>query len=176
VKDPVIFKPIDFASHSELSVSFRADSFACSFGTDRHFWERYGTRGEKYLAQLKSEGWLKGFHVWNKDQIIGQIELGVNEPSLRKGHINLYYLVADMRRKGYGSALDDFACEFLRSTGATHATLTVSPINESAIRFYEMHGWHNLGQNAEEARNSTSGLSVLYMEKRLDNPDQYRSQ
>jgi len=164
------FLPINFEQHSDLCINFRADSFKCSFNTDKHFWARYGEKGQKYLEILQSDGWLISFHVWEDNQIIGQIELGIQDEESHRGHVNLFYLIPEKRGQGYGKLLNTKALEILKNKGAVKATLTVSPINYSAIKFYEKHGWKNLGQNAAEARNSTSGLSVFYFEKNLINP------
>jgi ribosomal protein S18 acetylase RimI-like enzyme len=142
------FEPIDLASTAELVVRFRADSFACSFGSADRFYEADGQGHERYLV------WLRGLmqsmpgscvHIRSGDAIVGQIEMSrfKNEPQM--GYVNLYYLAPAHRNRGLGRELDEYATAYLREKGFRVARLNVSPTNSQALRFYLKNGWLDLG-------------------------------
>ena len=64
------------------------------FGSDERFFEEDGKGHERYLRQIQDRS--QAFpgccvHVWDGDQIVGQIELNrfKDDPSI--GYVNLYY-------------------------------------------------------------------------------------
>ena len=148
------FKKINLDKHSEVAIKFRAESYSASFGTDKGFWEKDGLGGKKYIDWLKNQDSKKfgAFHVWLKDEIIGQMELGLFKDDKSWGYVNLYYLKNEFHGKGYSKYLDDFAVNFLKSLGVKKAKLSVSPSNIRALRFYEKNGWKDKGPRTFEGR------------------------
>lgn len=160
----LIFREIDFISHSDLCLQFRADSFAISFGDAREFWEKDGKGGERYLTMLQSRpsNEFGAFHIWKNGSIVGQMELGLylEDPSF--GYVNLFYLAPKWRKVGLGTTLNDFVKMFLRTLGVSRAQLTVSPFNESAYRFYLKHGWTDLGKKDCTGQNCYEWQKIVH--------------
>ncbi len=142
------FKPINLEHHQDLCVRFRADSFVCSFGSADRFYGEDGNGAEEYLQWLKqriAEIPSSCVHVWQGEQIIGQMEMRrwKHNPSL--GYVNLFYLIPAFRGQGLGQELDRYAASFFQQLGCQSARLSVSPTNLAATRFYRKHGWIDLG-------------------------------
>jgi ribosomal protein S18 acetylase RimI-like enzyme len=142
----LVFKPIDLNLHAPVCVAFRRDSFICSFGVDGFFKEA-GPDGIHYIERLRirTAKFRDGYvHAWHGDRIVGQMEMQIlDEP--RRGYINLFYLIEEMRGTGLSSELQDYAMGFMRRHGVQTAQLSVSPTNTRALAFYHKHGWRNLG-------------------------------
>jgi L-amino acid N-acyltransferase YncA len=159
----VTFKPIDLQKHRETAITFREDSFICSFGDARKFWEQNGPNAEKYISWLEEK--LKkdpalAMHVWQSNRIVGQMELGAWKDDPTVGYINLYYLAPEARGTGLSKALDDYAVRTLRAKGHSEARLCVSPSNARALRYYLRMGWSDLGVRPDAPE-------VRYMQKML---------
>jgi len=160
---PLRFAPVDLSRHEEICRRFRADSFAVSFSDASRFHEEDGLGGDRYVE------WLRGkqerdpasvVHVWQGDEIIGQMELGRLRGLEGVGYVNLYYLAPAHRGRGLAKHLDEYAASYLRGLGFTKAQLSVSPSNARAIAYYQKMGWRDLGPRADEP-------SVHSMEKDL---------
>lgn len=145
---PPQFLPIDLARHVALCVAFRRDSYVCSFGSDQLFIEENGADAHGYIEWLGAriaqfpEGHV---HVWQRAQIIGQVEMTIS-PSA--GYINLFYLRPDARGLGLGGALHDYAVALLQRHHIPVAGLSVSPTNQRALKYYQRHGWRDQGPRA----------------------------
>ena len=142
------FAPIDLDSAAGLAVTFRADSFVCSFGSDERFYESDGKGHERYLV------WLRNLmqsmpgscvHVWDGGAIIGQMEMNRFKGEPEIAYVNLYYLAPAFRNCGLGHKLDQYAMTYFKGLGFRTARLSVSPANPQAMRFYLKNGWHDLG-------------------------------
>ena len=143
--DSLSFRPINLALDWQTAVLFRQDAFACSFGTTPSL-EVFDP--EKYLNWLRAklaEDPKSAVHVWQRDRVIGQMELGADASPSLMGYINLYYLIPEVRGTGISQELDQYALEYFRSLGVAGARLSVSPSNQRAIRYYERNGWKHLG-------------------------------
>ena len=165
---PIEFKIADLEKHGEIAVQFRADSFVTSFGTEEAFWEEDGKGGERYLQWLKekSRGKFNVFHVWLDEQIIGQVEAGEFKYDPSWGYINLFYLIETHRGKGLANYLEEFATNYFQEMGLTRAKLSVSPSNKRAVRFYEKHGWMDMGPRPFKGRKEHELThQVHFMEK-----------
>jgi ribosomal protein S18 acetylase RimI-like enzyme len=142
------FRPIDVERDGALSVAFRRDSYVCSFGSDALFVEENGADGRGYLEWLRDrvihfpDGHV---HAWRGPDIVGQIEMVIGPTS---GYINLFYLRPDARGQGLGEQLHAYAVALLQRRGVRVAGLSVSPTNDRALRYYERHGWRDLGARA----------------------------
>jgi RimJ/RimL family protein N-acetyltransferase len=83
-------------------------------------------------------------HVWQDDKLVGQMEMQIlDEP--RRGYVNLFYLVEEMRGEGVSWELQQYAMDFMRHHQVQVAQLSVSPKNARARAFYRKHGWRDLG-------------------------------
>ena len=142
------FLPIDLDAQAEKAIEFRADSFVCSFGSDERFREADGKGHERYLVWLSERMQeMPGscVHVWRGDELIGQVEIGRYRPEPTIGYVFLYYLVPECRNLGIGNQLDRYVVDYLLGSGFSRALLSVSPTNESAVRFYLRCGWKDIG-------------------------------
>ncbi len=143
----VRFASIELERDGDVCVRFRRDSFVVSFGSDEGFVRESGANGELYLAWLRErirelpDGCV---HVWEGDSIVGQLELRVREES-RMGYVMLFYLVPEVRGTTLGDQLHAYARSLLQRHGIRTAQLSVSPTNTRAVRYYEKHGWKDLG-------------------------------
>ena len=142
----LIFKPIDLHVHASVCVAFRRDSYICSFGEDGFFNEE-GPDGVHYIEwlRLRTAKFPDGHvHAWLGDQIVGQLEMHIlQEP--RRGYVNLFYLIEEVRGTGVSGELQGYAMDFMRRHGVPIAQLSVSPANSRALAFYRKHGWRDLG-------------------------------
>lgn len=139
------FQTIDLGRHLALAIDFRRDSYVCSFGSDELFVEENGADARGYIEWLEARvvSYPEGHvHVWRGDEIIGQLEMIVG-PST--GYINLFYLRPEARGIGLGDALHRYAVELLQQRQITSAGLSVSPTNRRAMKYYQRHGWRDLG-------------------------------
>ena len=109
------FKPIDLEQYQEVCVQFRVDSFSCSFGSSDRFCEEDRNGAERYLQWLRqrmTEIPNSCLHVWEGEQIIGQIEMSRWKHNLSVGYVNLFYLIPEFRGQGFGQQLDRYAANF----------------------------------------------------------------
>ncbi|MEM9815533.1 MAG: GNAT family N-acetyltransferase [Cyanobacteria bacterium P01_D01_bin.6] len=144
----LMFVPIDLDAAADLAITFRADAFVCSFGSDEHFYQADGKGHERYL------GWLQHLmqsmpgscvHVWQGEVIIGQIEMNRCKGEPEIAYINLFYLAPGYRNRGLGDCLDRYAMTYFAGLGLQTVRLSVSPTNRQAMKFYRKNGWHDLG-------------------------------
>jgi ribosomal protein S18 acetylase RimI-like enzyme len=162
------FKPINLEQHQDLCVRFRADSFVCSFGSADRFYTENGGGTEGYLQWLRqriAEIPNSCVHVWQGDQIIGQIEMRRWKHDLSVGYVNLFYLIPKFRGQGLGQQLDQHAADFFRQLSCRSARLSASPTNLVAMRFYLKQGWIDLGQREDAP-------DVHYLEKTYEAAEQ----
>ncbi|MEM9766305.1 MAG: GNAT family N-acetyltransferase [Cyanobacteria bacterium P01_D01_bin.71] len=142
------FQPINLDQERDLCIQFRADAFVCSFGSAGQFYQEDGRGAEKYLQWLEQrmqEIPNSCVHVWQEDQIIGQIEMGRWNRDTSVGYVNLFYLIPTCRSQGLGKQLDRHAAQFFQSLSCYSARLNVSPQNITAVKFYLKQGWMDLG-------------------------------
>lgn len=151
---PLIFRELDLEKDKEICLKFRGDSFFTSFGTEDAFWEDDGKGGERYIEWLKEKDPTKfgAFHIWNGDEIVGQMELALLRSDESWGYVNLFYLKPEARGKGLSKHLDDFATQFLKGLGVARAKLSVSPSNKRAWNYYLKCGWQDRGPRDFEGR------------------------
>lgn len=137
------FFPIDVVKHRDIIVNFRKDSFFISFGNAQNFDQA------DYLdwVKEKTKEFPKGFVlVEEKGKFIGQLELSIREYEGQKiGYVHLYYLIPEMRGKGKGAKLHEFAKQFFFNNNVKEYHLRVSPSNSSAIQFYKKIGMEEIG-------------------------------
>jgi len=148
---PLRFETIDLAAHVELCVAFRRDSYVCSFGSDERFAEGQGAQGYIDWLRTSIEQQPRGHvHVWQGTAIIGQMEMRRLPTPPARGYVSLFYLAPEARGGGAGSALQQYAVEFLRDEGVQRAYLSVSPSNSRALAYYQKHHWRDIGPNPRD--------------------------
>jgi ribosomal protein S18 acetylase RimI-like enzyme len=147
------FVPIDLARHRDVCVRFRRDATICSFGDDGRFERESGADGSGYLDWLReriSELPLGCVHVWQGDEIIGQMEMRHGRTA-GSGYVNLFYLVPAQRGMGKSILLHDYAAKLFQSLGKERMQLCVAPANHRAVHFYRKAGWVDLGPRPGQA-------------------------
>lgn len=137
------FRKVNITDDIDTCIEFRKDSYVSSFPDSddwKDHWDekQYVSWLKKHITEFPDGVW----HIWNDTEIIGQLEfayLGEN------GHVNLYYLTAANRGKGYSGALQKHVVSVLRKKGCLFAFLRVSPTNKRARNYYEKHRWQDCG-------------------------------
>jgi len=148
VSKNLIIKPIQLNIHSGICVTFCEDSFIVSFGDAKRFYESDGKGAERYLnwltAKLEKDP-ESAVHVWQDNEIVGQIEMGRMKDDQTLGYVNRYYLIQAKRGQAYGAQLDQYAMMYFKKLGLSTVRLCVSPTNIPATKFYKKLGWVDLG-------------------------------
>lgn len=142
------FRPVDLEAHIDVCVLFRIDTHMCGFGSADRFHESDGKGAERYADWLRQRSTaLPGclVHVWQGEDIVGQIEMGRMASDATIGYVNLFYLVPEMRGRGVGALLEAYAWTFLSGLGCQALRLSASPTNTPAWTFYQRGGWQDLG-------------------------------
>lgn len=145
---PLQFRPVDWESSREICIRFRIDSYFTSFGSRDRFYTENGAEGEKYIAWLVDKLAKKPWsvvHVWESNEIVGQLELGRYNPDPAIGYVNLYYLVPHKRGQKLSRYLEEYVTSYMKKDSHRKARLSVSPTNQAALGFYRKHGWRDLG-------------------------------
>lgn len=156
------FLTIQLPRDADTCVRFRRDSYACSFSNPERFDRDCGQDGGLYLDWLAGRvaEFPQGFvHVWERGEIIGQMEMRPrgNPPF---GYINLFYLVPEVRGSGLGRSLHHYARSVFTSLGFDRLQLNVSPSNQRAIAYYRKHGWQDQGPREDDQDVHWMGLSL----------------
>ena len=141
------FKEIEIKKHRDKVIEFRKDSFKVSFGDTSEFAE------EEYLHWLdeKIKDLSKGFVLVEEDgKCIGQLELTIREFEGKEiGYVNLSYLIPEMRGKGKGKELHNYAKLFFDNNKVSEYHLRVAPSNTAAIKFYRKNGMEEVGPEVD---------------------------
>jgi GNAT superfamily N-acetyltransferase len=117
------FLPIDFTRHVREVTLFREDSFVCSFGNTGRLW-REGDSAEQFVMRLMAkaiEDPMSSVHIWLEREIVGQMEFSSYKADPSIGYVNLFYLIPEMRGKGFSDDLDRHATLYLKSKGYKRA-------------------------------------------------------
>lgn len=137
------FVQIDLRIHLDLVLKFRRDSFKVSFGDES------GLDEEEYINWLAEyiKKFPDGFVLVKEDgKYIGQLELSIREyEGKRIGYVHLYYLIPEMRGRGLGENLTQYALKFFKENLVDEYHLRVSPTNKRAITFYRKSGLEEIG-------------------------------
>lgn len=79
------------------------------------------------------------------DQVAGILELNINGyASVGAGYIPFIYLREPWRHQGLGVQLLGYAVLYFRALGRTKLQLRVAPGNQTALCFYQKHGFHRV--------------------------------
>ncbi|MEM9265213.1 MAG: GNAT family N-acetyltransferase [Cyanobacteria bacterium P01_F01_bin.13] len=142
------FRSIDLEAHAELCVHFRRDAFACSFDDgDKRFILESGEHARDYIKWLNTriEACPEScVHVFDGQEIIGQIETELKGQE-KLGYVYLFYVIPSRRGQGISDQLHDYVIRLFQEVGVIRAQLSVSPTNQTALKFYQRHGWQDLG-------------------------------
>jgi ribosomal protein S18 acetylase RimI-like enzyme len=102
-----------------------------------HVWEaKLAEHGAHWLG-AEVDGALVGLTV---------VSLNARMKLAHNAHVGAVYVRDQFHRRGIARALMQSAMEYLRTSSATHATLTVSANNEAARKLYESFGFVVCGQ------------------------------
>ena len=152
------FRSIDFDADLETCLSFRKDSFVCSFPSSDEWKSRWNpdhyTEHLKDFAKKHPNGAL---HIWSDDEIIGQLEF---EYGNENGHVFLFYLQPNVRGTGVATTVHQYVIDELKKSGCSTASLRVSPSNARAISYYKKHGWYDLGPDETRKNVHTFTLNL----------------
>jgi len=145
------FKPINLQQHADLCLKFIADTHLCSFGSMEGF-EGEGEQGhERFIERIASklsQDSESCLHIWKGDAIVGQLNFGTFvDPAI--GYISHFYVTPEWRGTGVASEMETYASQHLRRRGFRSACLSVIATNTRAMRFYQKHGWRDLGPRAD---------------------------
>ncbi len=127
------YRRIDPETDGETAAFHHRDACIESFGDDRS-WEGR----DRYLGTLRSQveefpdGCVLGFE---KNRCVGQLQLQIPY-GMTVGYINLFYVTAQFRGRGYGRLLHEYVERYFRAWEARRIELHVSPTNARALRFY----------------------------------------
>ena len=128
------FRTMDPTRDHNYLVQFRKDASRVSFGQEDLFDEQEYAE----LIAARTQEFPDGYVMVEQDgRIVGQIEMHLREFEGRTiGFVSLFYLVPELRGKGYGKKLTQYAEDVFRGHGMSEYHLRVSPANGSALRFY----------------------------------------
>lgn len=149
------FRPIKIQEHPELLLQFQADAYRISFADENKFTQRFGPGGLGYLQWLKEQQKQDDrsvMHLWQNEQIVGQVELGRDKGSSALGFIYFFYLVPSARNQGLGKRMEKYAVEYFRSLGIVKMRLHVTSLNELALKFYANLGWKRIADPESSAK------------------------
>ena len=157
----IIIKPIDLKKDSNIAIKFHADAFVCGFGNADRFYEADGQGHVRYLEWLlekQQQDADMAVHIWQGDEVIGQIVLGMFKHVADIGYVNLYYLAPEFRGQGLSSILDEYAVDYFTKLSCKAMRLSVNKQNDRAWHYYLKHGWQEIGPRADQP-------DVYFMEK-----------
>jgi GNAT superfamily N-acetyltransferase len=141
----VRFEPIDLERDFDACAQFLCETFVASYGSAEEFEVMGGAPAYREGLRARIAEFPDGYvHVWQGAELAGQLEM-LPRPELGFGMVNLVYLVPARRGGPLSDALHDYIESTLRRYGMPKARLSVSPMNQRAIRYYRKHGWRDLG-------------------------------
>ncbi len=145
------FLPVDWPRAQALCLAFRCDAWLLSYGSLKGFSENDTLAWFEHMASEHRQSFI---HVWAADQVIGQIEyrapisVPISDASKAQAgpqaYINLLYLVASQRGRGFGQVMHDYVLRDLHTKQCRSAGLRYIPGNTAAQRFYAKNGWQAL--------------------------------
>ncbi|UCJ15572.1 GNAT family N-acetyltransferase [Pseudomonas sp. MM211] len=145
---------IDLERHADICVRFCEDAIQGSFGSTDSFHGADGQGATRYLARLRQrQESLPGsaMHAWLDGRIVGQIQMSIlsqHPPAL--GYVSLFYLLPQWRGNRLGDELQAYAMQFFAGLGCSAVRLSAHPTNRPEWRFYQRHGWQDLGPREDE--------------------------
>ncbi|MEJ2766248.1 GNAT family N-acetyltransferase [Photobacterium sp. MCCC 1A19761] len=144
------FRPIDLSRDFQTCHDFRRDSYVCSFGTDDGYAQSVIGYQERMQQRLDQPGWFY-IHLWQGEQIIGQLEFRAFSDVAGYGYVHLIYLIPACRGRGIADLAQTFIANTLKHQGCKGALLSVSRTNTRAVKHYQRWGWRYLKPNPKHA-------------------------
>lgn len=106
------------------------------------FWDNGGNSEDSRLAKLMKSGERKAFAYKTGNDYVGGCAISIRSNEFGEyGHFSYFSVRNDLRNKGIGSRILDFAMNYLRENGIKTMRLNVYKDNPSAIRLYERNGF-----------------------------------
>lgn len=140
------FINVDLNTELTRCLAFRRDAHIISFGNDDHFNTAETTLWFEKLTRENAQGFL---HIRLDGNTIGQLEFKsaiLADDGIKRGYINLLYLLPEFRGKGYGEKLLAYIFSIFKADHCQEANLRYLPHNKAAAKFYKKHGWQKQGQ------------------------------
>lgn len=137
------FRPLDFSAESELYYQARREAWTAV----HHTLERFD--GDGFLRDARNQSRREPASVvcaMQEDRAVGILQIDPAQNSeLGAGHIAFYYIVPELRSKGYGVQLLGQAVSTFRPLGRDRLRLCCAPENTVAQSFYQKYGFHKVG-------------------------------
>lgn len=140
------FRPVNVDDHFSVCMAFRRDAFVCTFQSDHGFGPFIHGYEDRMRARLVDPRWYY-IHIWDDDQIIGQLEFKCFSDEAETGYIHLIYLIPEYRGSGVADIAQQFMADTLHQAGCQAMLLTVSRTNVRALRHYRRWGWQRVGED-----------------------------
>lgn len=159
----LVFRPVNLDRDSDVCMCFFEDMLLCSFGSTQQLYGPDGHGTQHYLHSLRNKvAEIPGsiIHVWDEARIVGQIEMSRLKTEPVVGYIHFLYFTPEWRSRGAGKLLLAYATDFLAGLGCKRMRLSVSETNHRAVRFYNHHGWIDIGPRKDKPE-----LRLRFMER-----------
>ena len=114
-------------------------------------------RAKRLLEYLENPD-LAVFFTEREDKMLGFLILHLSD-----GEIWAIYLLEELRGKGYGKTVMDFAVNGLKNAGQENISLWVLEENYKARRFYEKYGFRHDGTKKENANYGKPLMQFKYV-------------
>jgi len=138
------FRPLDFAGESDFYRECRREAWE----TIHHTMRRYN--GEGFLADARAQGEYDPRSVlvaMRGEERAGILQMDfLRSASKGVGAIPFFYLCPEHRAQGLGVQLLGQAVSTFRPLGRRSLRLRCAPENRQARRFYERHGFRQVGE------------------------------
>ncbi|NCA92815.1 GNAT family N-acetyltransferase [bacterium] len=106
------------------------------------FWDNGGNSDDSRLANLMKCGERKAFACKTDDGYVGGCAISIrNNDHGEYGHFSYFSVRNNLRSRGIGSSILDFAVNYLKEIGIKTMRLNVYKDNPSAIRLYKRNGF-----------------------------------
>ena len=142
----ISFKAIDLDEHFNHCYEFRRDSYFCSFGSYDGYEKSVVGYREKIQQRQTDPRWHY-LHIWQDENIIGQLEFKSFSLMENTGYVHLIYIIPDFRGSGIAGEAQQLIANELKKQNCHSALLSVSRTNERAIKHYRRFGWNYLKPN-----------------------------
>ena len=143
------FKPINLDKHFNYCYEFRRDSHFCSFGNADGYEESVIGYYEKIQQRQADPRWHY-LHIWQGENVIGQLEFKSFSFMENTGYVHLVYLIPECRGSGIAGEAQQLIAKELKKQHCHSALLSVSRSNERAIKHYRRFGWSYLKPNPKD--------------------------
>lgn len=142
--------PLDLDRHGPAAIALAREAFVESFGSTERFDAEAGADGSGLVQQLRRRQTADPTTVWGATEdgrLVGLLVLGRFEEIPPVGHLALIAVAPEGRGSGLADQLLVLAQETLARSGFDRARLRVAARNARALRFYQRHGWADVGES-----------------------------